>query len=161
MCIRDRREAAAPVEAGTGVAAAKLAEQALVAAGFTITAHDQRVRGTGTTVPLVATDAAGNEWWFDIAGPNSTYRGGMARTDVVWRTLGRAAALRGARGTRPLVVLTTFLPRKPSEGETALRAAGSDLITDAVDLFDPAGLQRLARLAAGGAPEPGFWATAT
>ena len=26
---------------------------------------------------------AGAEWWFDVAGPNTTYRGGMVRTAVL------------------------------------------------------------------------------
>ena len=143
---------------GVGLAAAKLAEQALTDAGFTITGRDVRARGTGTTVAFVADDVDGNTWWFDVAGPNTTYRPGMARTDVVWRTLGRASALRAARADVPLVVLTTQLPRRAAEGDLALRAAGSDTITDVIALFDADGLARLAKYAGGTpAPVPGFW----
>ncbi|HWL43071.1 MAG TPA: site-specific DNA-methyltransferase [Ilumatobacter sp.] len=148
----------APDPAGTGIAATKLAEQALADAGFTVTGRDQRVRGTGVKVALVATDTTGAEWWFDVAGPNSTHRGGMARTEVVWRTLGRAAALRHARGDAPLVVLTTYVPRRSSEGDTAVRAAGSEVVTDVIGLFDEADMARLTAYAQGAtAPLPGFW----
>jgi site-specific DNA-methyltransferase (adenine-specific) len=147
---------AAPRE---GIAAPKLAEQALTAAGFTVSARDQRVRGTGVAVGFVATDQSGAEWWFDVAGSNTTYRGGMVRTDVVWRTIGRAAALRGARDGRPLVLLTTRLPRRPSEGDTAMRAAGPDVIFDVIELGAD-DESRLAHYAQGGATRaalPGFW----
>jgi DNA modification methylase len=149
-----------PPPPSEGIAAPKLAEQALAAAGFTITAHDQRVRGTGATVSFVATDRSGAEWWFDVAGPNTTYRGGLVRSDVVWRTVGRAAALRGAREGRPLVLLTTRLPRRPSEGDTALHAAGRDVIFDAIELGTPGGMARLERYAQGGSTGSavaGFW----
>jgi DNA modification methylase len=143
-----------------GIAASKLAEQALTAAGFTVTARNQRVRGTGVAVGFVATDRADAEWWFDVAGSNTTYRGGMVRTHVVWRTVGRAAALRGARNGRPLVVLTTRLPRRTSEGDTALRAVGPDVIFDAIELGAGDDLARLERYAQGAsttAALPGFW----
>jgi hypothetical protein len=111
-------------------------------------------------VGFVATDQSGAEWWFDVAGSNTTYRGGMVRTDVVWRTIGRAAALRGARDGRPLVLLTTRLPRRPSEGDTAMRAAGPEVIFDAIELGASDDEARLARYAKGGSTEaaqPGFW----
>ena len=60
----------------------------------------------------------------------------------------------------PLVLLTTQLPRRPSEGDTALRAAGPDAVSDVVGLLAADDLERLARYAKGGftsRPEPGFW----
>src|SRR5690606_14987094 len=48
--------------------AGKAAERVLADAGFTIVGADRRIRGTGVTVDLVATDAAGDPWWFDVAG---------------------------------------------------------------------------------------------
>ena len=44
---------------------------------------------------------AGRTWYFDVAGPNSAYRGGMVRSETVWRALGRAHVM-AARGDRPL-----------------------------------------------------------
>lgn len=143
-----------------GKAAAVAAEQVVTAAGFTITDRSRRIRGTGTSVDLVALDAAGAPWWFDVAGGHTTHRGGLQRTDAVWRLLGRAAALRTTRAAVPLVALTTQLPRRGGEGDTALRAAGPGTLFDVVDLCAPEAVARLGRYAAGGstvAPQPGFW----
>lgn len=143
-----------------GKAAQRLAEDLLTAAGFTIVERNKRIRRSGVTVSFVATDADGARWFFDVAGAFTSRRGGLQRTEAVWRALGRAAALQGARGDVPLVLLTTHLPVAPSEGNTALRAAGPDTFFDAVELLSPAALERLERYAKGGFthhPQPGFW----
>ena len=143
-----------------GSAAQKVAEHALEDAGFSIVDRDRRVRGTGVSLSFVARDAAGATWYFDVAGPFTRHRGGLARADAVWRSLGRACALRHARAGTPLVLLTTHLPRKPGEGDTALRAAGPDAVFDVIGLLSIDGRERLARYAKGGLttrPEPGFW----
>jgi DNA modification methylase len=143
-----------------GKAAQKLAEQTLIEAGFSIAERNHRVRKTGVTVSLVATDGDGETWFFDVAGAFTSHRGGLLRTDTVWRTLGRACALNQARGAVPLVLLTSHLPRRPGEGDTALRAAGPQVFFDAVDLLSTEGLERLQRYAKGGSarqPLLGFW----
>lgn len=143
--------------------AGKAAERVLADAGFIVVGTDRRVRGTGVTVDLVATDAAGDTWWFDVAGRSLSRRGGLLANDVVWRTLGEAASLRHARGATPLVVLTSDRPRRPSESDTALRAAGPDTIFDVVTFGSTDDLDRLRHYAKGGersAPRPGFWADA-
>jgi site-specific DNA-methyltransferase (adenine-specific) len=143
-----------------GKAAQKLAEQVLEASGFTITERNHRVRKTGVTVSFVATDKQGAMWYFDVAGAFTSYRGGLLRMDTVWKTLGRASALRSARGNVPLVLLTCHLPPRPSEGDTALRAAGPDAFFDAIDLLLPQAGERLHRYANGGLADkaqPGFW----
>ena len=139
--------------------AKKLAEEALAAAGFAITARNRRVRRTGVSVSFIAEDRGGHQWVFDVAGPSTTHRGGLTRTDVVWRTLGRLSAVRD-HVPGPLVVLTPQLPRKGSEGDLALRAAGPAAFFDAVDLRLPEARGRLETYAAGGhhdAPAIGFW----
>jgi DNA modification methylase len=150
-----------------GKAAPKLAEEVLEAAGFTITARNQRVARTGVAVSLVATDAGGLPWYFDVAGPFTSHRGGLQRTEVVWRALGRAAALAGVRspdGDRvPVVLVASHLPRRSSEGDTAVRAAGPGVVFDAVDLLSDDGRERLAAYGGGGhhgRPLPGFWTDA-
>ena len=83
--------------------------------------------------------------------------------DTVWKSLGRASALKGARGEVPLVFLTSHLPRRLSEGDTALRAAGPDAFFDVIEMLSHDSLERLERYAKGGFtdnPQPGFW-TAT
>lgn len=166
IAIAERRVAEAlaeplpPEDVADDRAASKVADDLLSQAGFKIIARDTKVPKTGVALGFVATDADGAEWWFDVAGPNTTHRGGLQRTDIVWRALGRAHALRQARAGRPLVLLSTALPRRASEAGMALRAAGPDAVTDVVDLFDPAAVDRLASYARGGhasQPLPGFW----
>jgi DNA modification methylase len=146
-----------------GKAAHKLAEQLLERAGFAIEERKKRIRHTGVTVDFVATDAEGATWFFDVGGSFTSYRGGLLPTDVVWRTLGRAHALRRARGQIPLVLLTSHLPRRPSEGDAAIRAAGPEAFFDVVDMLAAEGLERLQRYAKGrftDNPQPGFWTVA-
>jgi DNA modification methylase len=149
---RERVAAAGTAAASDGPAAGKLAEEALVSAGFTVTARDHRVPKSGVTVDFVAADAWGGEWLFDVPGPFTSHRGGLLRNDIVWRALGRASALRGRLAKAvPLVLLTTDLPARPGEGDTALRAAGPDVVFDVVDVRSDEGRDR---------PQPGFWTDA-
>ncbi len=149
-----------PIDART---AGRLAADVLEDAGFTIGARDKRVRRSAVTIDVVATDADGAPWYFDVAGSLTSHRGGMLRSDVVWRSLGRAHALRGVDPDTPLVVLTSHLPPRPSDGDTALRAAGPHAFFDAIELRSETGLERLRRYAKGGFtdnPQPGFWTLA-
>ncbi len=142
-----------------GSSATTLARAALEAAGFVDVRPNRRLRGLGMAVDFTGTDAAGRTWYFDVAGPNSAYRGGMVRSETVWRTLGRAHVM-AARGVAPFVVLTTQLPRSGTEADRALRAPGPGGIFDAVDLLSPDGRGRLDAYAAGRSVSPlaGFWA---
>lgn len=147
-----------------GKAAQKVAEDVLVDAGFVITERNQRIRKTGVTVSFVAKDAQDATWLFDVAGAFKSHRGGMLSADTVWRSLGRAHALRGrAPGGAPLVFLTTHLPRRPSEGDTALRSAGPEAFFDAIEMLSDEGRSRLELYAKGGYTDNtqlGFWMTA-
>ncbi len=161
-------EAAAPAvtpaplrSADAGKAAHQLAEEALTTAGFHIVASDKRVPKTGITVSFEAVDANGATWLFDVAGPFTAHRGGLLKSETVWRHLGRASAIRGRlTEATPLVFLATALPRKPSKGDKALRAAGPAAFFDAIDILADDGRARLASYAAGGhtaTPAAGFW----
>jgi DNA modification methylase len=144
-----------------GKAAPRLAEELLVEAGFLIEDRNRRIRRTGVAVDIVATDGDGATWFFDVAGPFTSHRGGLLRADAVWRALGRACALKTARGRAPLVLLSTAPPRRPGDGDTALRAAGPAVVFDVVDVLSDEGVDRLRRYAKGGCadgPQPGFWA---
>lgn len=143
-----------------GKAAPKLAREILEEAGFRVTETDHRVPKTGVTIDFVAVDDDDQPWFFDVSGTFTSHRGGLLRTDAVWKSLGRANALKGRVGDRPIVFLTTNLPRRPSEGDTALRAAGPDAFFDAIELLADEGRERLERYAKGGFvddPQPGFW----
>ena len=84
------------------------------------------------------------------------------RTDTLWKTLGRIHVLRAQDDPQDpsrVLVLTSNLPKASSEGDKALHAVGPDQVFDAVEMFDTAGIARLAEYAKGGAqlPIPGFW----
>jgi DNA modification methylase len=144
-----------------GKSADQVCEDALSDAGFGVVAREKRVRGTGVTASFVATDALGREWLFDVAGPFTSYRGGLLRAETAWRSLGRAAALRGGgHAAGPVVVLTTDLPPRPGEADTAFRSAGPDVVFDVIGVFDFDSRERLARYAKGAhheQPSAGFW----
>ncbi|GAC1308222.1 MAG: hypothetical protein NVSMB16_04500 [Acidimicrobiales bacterium] len=135
--------------ADRGGTLASLAERMVVEAGFTITGRNARQRGLGLAIPIVATDARGATWYFDVVGSLGTARSGLARADAAWRTLGRAHVL-GAHGRRPLVVLTSHAPRPGTEAAQALRAAGPDTIFDVLEVMGTADLERLSRYARDG-----------
>lgn len=143
-----------------GKAAQTLAREALEDAGFRIIETNQRIPKTGVTVNFVALDDEDAMWFFDVSGAFTSHRGGLIRTDTVWKSLGRANALKGRLGDVPIVFLTTNLPHRPSEGDTALRAAGPDAFFDAIEMLSDEGRGRLERYARGGLvddPQPGFW----
>jgi DNA modification methylase len=144
-----------------GKAAQAIAQQVLEEAGFTIIGKDKKLKGTGVRVNFEATDADGIPWYFDVSGAFSTMRGGLLRTDTMWKCLGRAHVLAN-RGTKPVVFLTSHLPKPGSEGDLALHAAGPTAFFDAIAMLSDDGRSRLAQYALGGRhddPLPGFWST--
>jgi site-specific DNA-methyltransferase (adenine-specific) len=144
-----------PVKAAPAFAA-DLLEQS----GFRILQRNARPRGLGLVISYVATDGAGVPWYFDVTGAFTTTAAGLARTDTLWRTLGRAGVL-ARMGKSPLVLLTSHLPRPRSQGDLAMRAAGPGLVFDALEMLAVEQTDRLRRYAAGGhdrAPAVGYWA---
>jgi hypothetical protein len=109
---------------------------------------------------FAAFDATGRRWWFDVVGGATAHRPGMARTELVWQCLGRAAASRERRGDEPFVVLTSRAPKPGSDGGRALRSAGPALVFDVIELDSSADGDRLAAYGSGrdsSSPLPGFW----
>ena len=147
--------------AGDGASVTSVARAALEAAGFADVRPNRRLRGLGLAVDFTGADAKGRTWYFDVAGANSAYRGGMARSETVWRALGRAHVM-AASGHAPFVVLTTQLPRSGTEADRALRAPGPGGLFDAVDLLSADARKRLKAYAGGrcGSPRVGFWSAA-
>ena len=157
----DGGEAAATAAADDGLSATKVAAAALVAAGFVVEGENRKLARTSTTASLLARDTTGRAWHVKVAGPHVAHRGGLQRAEVVWRTLGEAAAIRGRYPEVPLLVLTTALPRRSSEGDIALRAAGPSTLFDVVDVLAPDAVARLGAYAAGATePRAGFWTAA-
>jgi len=147
-----------------GKAAQAIAHKVLEDAGFRVAYRNSKLRGTGVLMNLIALDADERPWYFDVTGAFTTTRGGLLRTDSVWKCLGRAHVVQnkvnaGRVEKTPLVFLTSHLPTKGSEGDVALRAAGPDAFFDAIAMLSDDGRRRLATYAAGGCtrPLPGFW----
>ena len=142
-----------------GKAAQALAERLLVETGFQLSRKNLRVRGLGVTVNFEALDQVGNPWWFDVSGAFTSHRGGLLRTDTVWKALGRASILRHHPDAARLILLSSHVPKRGSEGDVALRASRkADTIFDVIDMLDPEGFHRLARYGSGVlTPLEGFW----
>jgi site-specific DNA-methyltransferase (adenine-specific) len=144
-----------------GKAAQAIAEKVLVSAGFRIIGRNARLRGLGMTMNFVALDERDEEWYFDVSGAFSSARGGLRRTDTLWKSLGRAHVLANSEKQRtPLILLTSHLPRASTDGDRALHAATADAFFDAMEMLDEQDQARLSAYAQGehdGRPLVGFW----
>ena len=146
-----------------GRAAQDQARKIMETAGFEIVKRNYRVKGTGAQFNLYVSDRAGGTWFVDVSGAFTTTRGGLRRTDTVWKALGRAHVLNLQETSEDspiprLLLLTSDLPKPGSEGDVALHAAVGT-IWDVIQMHEPAGMQRLAAYADGDYSRPlaGFW----
>lgn len=140
-----------------GRQAKEIAAALLADSGFTVTAEDVKFP-SGVEVNLLAVDATGQDWAFDVSGAFTSNRAGLKRTDTLWKALGKAAVLHlDATFDLPLVLLTTDAPTRGSAGAKALatasgRGADGELkpVAALVEMFDPEARARLARYAVEG-----------
>lgn len=140
-----------------GKAAQAIAVSVLEHAGFEVVHRNRKIPGLGLTVNVVAKDHQEKEWYFDVSGAFTTTRGGLIRTDTLWKCLGRANVL-ATENIAPVVLLTSHLPRGRSTGDRALRAVGPRGFFDAIEMLADDGRHRLAAYADGRRrPLPGFW----
>lgn len=120
-----------------------LAQAALADAGFSEIEDAVRI---GPGIDLIqARDRAGGTWLFDLFGGFTASAPGLAKADVLWRAVGRAAAIDRHRNGRRLVVLTSHRPPEPSPLLRVLREmTGPDRpIFDVVQLLDETDTARL------------------
>ncbi len=158
-----------------GKKAQDLAKEVLEEAGFEIIDEKVKVKGTGLQLNFEITDQAGDyRYYVDMSGAFTSSRPGLMRTDTLWKMLGRANVLKTTHPDTRLLVLTSHLPRKNSEGDRAMRAVGPWALFDAIEIFDDpgdgldlgdtnaAGVARLRSYAQHGAAEPlpGYWTEA-
>lgn len=144
------------VVADAGAAIHRLAEEMVIAAGFSVTQRNFKVRGTGIALPFEVSSTSGKRFWIDLGGAHRRLRGGLSKTETVLRCLGRAAAIQRSRGEIPLLLLTTQMPLARSEAAAVLTAAThpgeqnliSPVINAVIDLSDPRGRAELERFAA-------------
>ncbi|MGA0193986.1 MAG: DNA-methyltransferase [Ilumatobacteraceae bacterium] len=116
-----------------------IVDASLRAAGFGSIDWGVKV-APGLEVSGRARSADGREMLFDLAGGHTSVRPGLQRGELVWRTLGRAAAVNAVTG-QGLVVFTTGLPERASGGaaldavvnEGTVRAVIDALSVDVVE----------------------------
>ena len=133
-----------------GQRAKEIAKAVLRDCGFDVVEEQRRFDG-GVEVNFVAKDARGRKWFLDVSGAFTTPRGGLRRTDTLWKALGKAAVLKAAPKVRNyrLLLLTTDLPPKGSAGDQALRAARGGVYHDAIAMLSVEGQDRLRAYASG------------
>ncbi len=137
-----------------GQQAKEIASLLLTESGFSDLRTNVKRTDLGVELNVVATDRTGAEWIFDISGSFTSTRSGLARTDTLWKALGKAAVLQAGGDQRPVVLLTTDLPARGSAGAKALDAARHPAgpVRDVIALFDADDQGRLAQYATGGDP---------
>ena len=134
-----------------GRAAKELARSAIEIAGFTDILNHQHQPG-GIVVDFTAKDRRGKTWLFDVAGSFTSHRGGLKRTDTLWKELGKASVLREVCNT-PLVLLTTDIPTHGAGAEALKAVVGQKKPIHAViEMLKPTGLEFLATLCEGKHP---------
>ncbi len=138
-----------PAGVREGRAAKVIARDLIEAAGFTDIQANARQSG-GVVVNFTARDRTRRMWLFEVAGSYTTYRSGMKKTDVFWRTVGKAAVLREV-GAAPLLVLTAELPARGSAVAKALRemTGPTKAIRAVIGMLESAALEELQAFAAG------------
>lgn len=139
-----------------GKAAKDIAEAVLRDAGFEQFEENVSVVA-GVKVNLAAWDQTGIKWYFDISGGFTSSRPGLARTDTLWKALGKAAAMHQSGNNVPLVLLTTNGPQPRSAGAQALRVMRGDgkPVYDVIELLNKEDLVRLNEYALEGPPISG------
>jgi DNA modification methylase len=121
--------------------------------GFDDIRTDVRYPGPGVEVNLIATDANGDDWAFDVSGAFTSNRAGLKRTDTLWKALGKASVLHLDHSFElPLVLLTTDAPTRGSAGAKALAmvTGPGKPVAALIEMLDPAGRAQLRRWAAEG-----------
>jgi DNA modification methylase len=107
-------------------------------------------RAAGLDFSFDGRDGPGRRWLFDVSGLFAGGKSGLARSEILWKALGKAAALRAMEGDRcRLLLLSTDLPAPGSVESTALRALGEEAVVDALNMLDPRSLDLLRRHATG------------
>lgn len=161
LAAEERQEHHRTMALRDGANVRDIAEQHLLGAGFTI---DGQARHPSKLVQpdFLATDESGlHRWWVEVVGGFTTTRPGMQRTDDVWKLLGRLHVLRATAGgdDSGVLVLTPSLPKSRSPSDRALRAVGPRGAFDVIELYDPAGMERLSHYGTTrpSSPLPGFW----
>jgi DNA modification methylase len=121
-----------------------VARSLLEEGGFRGIQEDQPQPG-GVRTDFTALDRRGRLWLFDAAGPHTTYRGGLRRSDVLWRALGKAAVL-SAGVSRPYVLLSTGLPSGPGAAALAQATGPKKAVRAVIDMLSSTAPEQVGQL---------------
>ena len=134
-----------------GRQAKDLAGVLLAGSGFVELQTDVKLAKLGIELSFLAHDQVGGQLAFDVSGAFTCNRGGLRRTDTLWKALGTAAVLHEGRPDLPLVLLTTDLPARAGAGRVALEALTGPgrPVLDSIELLQPEARQRLHAYALG------------
>ncbi len=137
-----------------GKQAKDLAGILLASSGFVDIRADVKLPRLGVTLSFQAADHTGRQWGFDVSGTFTAGRGGLKRSDTLWKTLGTAAVIHQRHPDLPLVLLTTDAPARHSAGGAALGALRGPgrAVFDVVELLNSWDHQRLRDHALGARP---------
>lgn len=159
----DRQEHFQACAVREGKKAQDIAKRLLLDAGFTSISDKARHPSGVIEFDFLVTHPNGEQrWWIDVSGAFTSSRPGLQRSDTVWKLLGRLHVLQSIDNDKErnrVLILTSHLPRAGSPGDQALRSVGPEVIFDVIEIYDPAGLERLQRYAETSEPVPieGFW----
>ena len=118
-------DAATPPDGPAPDQATKVARAWLVSRDHTIEKAPARLPG-GLELAFETTGPDGRPVLVDVAGGFTTGQPGLARAELVWRSIARAVAARHHRPDASVLVLTPQLPAKGTPPASALRAAIAD-----------------------------------
>ncbi len=159
----DRQEHFQARAVSEGKKAQDIARQKLEDAGFLVEDKAKHRSGIVEFNFQVTSESGEHQWWVDVSGAFTSSRPGLQRIDTVWKLLGRLHVLASidgdGQGHERALVLTSNLPKPGSPGDRALRSVGPGVLFDAIELYDPEGLDRLHRYATDPDAQPieGFW----
>ena len=142
-----------------GKKAQRLARDALEDAGFEILRTNPRIGGLGIQFNFLVENRCGQKWYVDVSGAFTTVRPGLRRTDTLWKALGRAHVHFMAGDGTPLLVMTSNLPKRGSEGWKAFQAVGPESVFDAIEISSDGDRMRFLNYGDQEIPVPieGFW----
>ena len=131
-----------------GLAARDIGREALERAGFRLLQANVTLP-EGVDVHFAGEDSHGGRWFFEVSGGFTSTRPGLRRTDILWKSLGKAAVLHAAYPDARFVLLTTDVPPPKSAGATALAqvCGPTKPIRDVIVLSSAEDLLRLQALA--------------
>ena len=129
-----------------GKSAKELAQSLIASSGLEVVETGVKFPG-GVEISFATTTRSGRRVLIDVAGGFTSARGGLSRSEIVWKTIAKAAVVH-ENTDDPLVVISTELPPNKTAIAEALRQVTGDgrPISSVLAMFDPASASMLRQL---------------